>query len=179
MRHLISRAAALAVVLTIATSGAAMAASSTINETLTVLPTTTLTGVPATVDYGSGLTGTQRDSTATYILVASTNAVHGLAVSWSATDLTGAGTIVAGNNRSLQLTNAGGAPCVTVGALSGYSTAPGKPYGGPANTAQQFVISTGPGTCSIAGVKFYLQIPASATAGAYTGTTTISVAEQP
>lgn len=172
------RAAIVAAILALTVAAPAMAAPTSVAapETLTVLATTSLTGVPASIAYGSGLAGSSRNNGSAFTMTASSNSVSGFAVSWAATDLTGPGTIAA-NTRGLQLVNAGGGTCATVGALSGYTTAPGKAYTGPAGTAQNIVVNTTAGSCAIGGVQLYVAIPVTAISGNYTGTTTFTVTE--
>lgn len=88
-------------VLVLALPGAALATSSTATETLTVQSTLTLTGVPATIAYGSGLAGTTLSSTPMSIVV-TTNSPTGLTFSAGATKLQGAlwGGNIAVSNRS-------------------------------------------------------------------------------
>jgi hypothetical protein len=153
------------------------AASSPASETLTVSATTTLTGVPASIAYGASLAGNTVTSGSAMTWTASSNNGAGFTVNWAATNLTTTGgTIAAVPNRYLLLTGAG-TGCATVGALSGYTTAPGMGYNGPAGSPQAIVNRTSNGTCAITGVVLSVTIPAGAVAGAYTGTTTISVVE--
>jgi hypothetical protein len=172
------RSLTLAVLVTALLVSPTLAASSTSTETLTVLPTTTLTGVPASIAYGSGIGGATLTSGSPFTMTATTNSATGLNVTWAASDLTGSGTIAAQNNRYLQMTSPG-AGCSSVGALSGYSTAPGKVYSGVANSQQSIVTVASAASCAIAGVTLRVIIPAAATPGAYTGSTTFTATENP
>lgn len=181
MHRPLSILAALALVASFATPAlAANPSPMTATESLTITATTTLAGVPTTLSYGTALAGASVNTGTAFTITVTSNNGTGFNVFWAASDLTATGgTIAAPTNRSIVLTNAGGGTCATVGALSGYSTAPGKAYTGPAGTAQSFVVNTAAGTCAIAGVKLYLAIPGAAVAAAYTGTSTFSVTENP
>lgn len=161
----------------LATTPAFAGQSVPVPETLTVSPTSTLTGIPASIAYGSALAGADAVSPSFATVTASTNNVTGFSVSWSATDLTGSGTIPS-TARSIQLASVG-AGCATVGALSGYTTSPGKLYTGPANTAQSFVVSTVAGSCNITTLRLHVAVPALAVSGNYTGTSTFAISENP
>lgn len=166
---------ALAAVLALA-SPAFGAASSPVTETLTVLASTTLTGVPASLTYGSSLAGATVTSGTAFTMTASSTSPAGYNVSWAATDLTSGANTILSTARSFLLTTPG-AGCATVGASTGYTIAPGKAYNGPAGTAQNVVNRTTAGSCAVAGVVLSVAIPAGAIPGPYTGTTTFAVTE--
>lgn len=170
------RAAAvgLALALALALPGATLAASVTqdAQETLNVAYTTTLTGVPATIDYGKALGG-QTVQSATFPMTATTNDPNGLTVSWSATALASGGNSIPATAHSL-LVPAFPSGCTPQGA---FATTPIAPR---AYTSGDMTIcaSSSATTLSFTGLRIDLAIPASQALGTYTGTVTFKVSER-
>lgn len=75
-----TRALAFAVAFVLVLPAVALAETGTSNETLTVESTVTMTGVPATIDYGSGPAGT-RVVAAPFTISTSTNSMTGATLS--------------------------------------------------------------------------------------------------
>lgn len=181
LRRAIAVVASLA--LLAATAGTTLGAStsSNIDITLQVSSTLSLTGVPASLDFGSGLGGANRVTPAqTTSIVANTNLATGLKLNLSISDLTRTGgteTIAATQYRLTTSSQPDAADCPN--APTGLaSTAPLYPGG-------QWTIcnrSTA-GSVSFAGAgktwSFIIGIPAAATPGAYTGTATWTAVENP
>jgi hypothetical protein len=172
-------ASILAAVLTLTTAGQALAGSVQQNtaETLSVLSTATLTGVPASYAYGSGLAGDLRQGPS-FTVTASTNNPTGGTIYWQTTDFTrtgGGGTILA-TARRLQF-NAVPANCTLTSGP--WLTAPGKAYTGIASTDNAICTAALAGTYVLDTVVLGVVIPAGANPGAYTGTTTIKLIEAP
>lgn len=180
MRRMTAIFAAAVLSLAFSVPAFASTANQVSTETLTVQSTISITGVPASIAYGSGLGGATVTSGAGFTINISGNNPTGITLAWQPSDLTGtpSGTIAATNNRYVKLSSAG-APCATVGASSGYTTAPGKQYIGPSGTAQNIVASTGAATCAVSGVVLSVVIPAAAVPSAYTGTSTFIVSDNP
>jgi len=167
----------LAGILALAVPGAALGVSSTATETLTVQDQTTLTGVPASIAYGSGLGGTTLAASALSIGI-STNAATGYTFSVSASNLTAtAGTIQSTNRLFLVSATCDSAGC-SVG--SKWKTAPGGTYSGPAGTAETIATSSMNNTTAHSyTVTPKVAIPSGALAGNYTGTVTFAAVANP
>lgn len=176
MIHRIRRilAVPLAFALLAMSAGASLAAStsSTTNMTLQVNSTLSLTGVPAAMDFGSGLGGTNKATPAqTSSIVAQTNLTTGLKLNLSISDLTrvgGSETIAATNYRLSTSSQPSAADCPNAPAGLA-STSPNYPGG------QWTICSrTSAGSLTFPGGtltwNFLLGIPAGATPGSYTGT---------
>jgi hypothetical protein len=167
----------LAGILALALPGAALGVSASSAETLTVQSQTTLTGVPASIAYGSGLGGTTLSASALSIGI-STNAATGYTFSVSATNLTSSAGSIQSTNRLFLVSATCDAAGCTVG--SKWKTAPGGSYTGPAGTAE--TISTSASNNSTAhsySVTPKVAIPSGALAGDYTGTLTFAAVANP
>jgi hypothetical protein len=172
-----STAAALAVLLVAASSVLGATAQQASSETLVVSTTTTLTGLPATLSYGSVLGGATA-STSPFTLNAATNNANGLNVAYTASDFASGGNTIAATARSMLFTSAGSG-CSSVGALSTWNVPPGKAHSGAAGTSQPMVTRPNPGSCAIAGVTMSVAVPGGAIPGTYAGTLTVTVTEIP
>lgn len=178
--------AALVAVAMLALPGTTLAASqsSSTAQTLTVNSTVTLTGVPASVNYGSGLGGVTLSGPANSTsIVGQTNNPTGLDLTVSFSDLArtgGGGTIVATANRLTVSASTTSADC---GASSPFASATTAAYAGPAGTAWTICSRSSAGSSTFAGSgktwTYQLDVPAAAVPGTYTGTATWSAVEKP
>jgi hypothetical protein len=148
----------VAVALVLALPSVSLAASSTATETLTVQSQVTITGVPASIAYGSGLGGTTLSSSPMSIVV-TTNNPTGLTFSAAATKLTGStwGGNIAVTNRSFTVN--GGAPIAYTVAESAKQT------------LKTFATATD-ATAGAMTVVSRVAIPASAAPDSYAGSVT-------
>lgn len=174
-------AALMSLVLLAASAGSALAASTSSNTALSlqVNSTLSLTGVPASLDFGSGLGGARKltPSQATSI-VAQTNLTSGLKLNLSFTDLTRTGgveTVAASNYRLITSAQPSSTDCPNaIPNLA--SAAPSYPGGEwtvcSRNTAGALNFPGG-----TASWNFAIDIPAGATPGSYTGTATWTALE--
>jgi hypothetical protein len=173
----------VALVLFLAQAGVAAAAdqTSTTAQTLTVVATTTLTGVPATVSYGSGLSGMLSGPTYSTSVVAGSNSGTGVKLTVAFTNLTATGGSIPSTANFLQASDdpaaldcPGGA-----GATSGWNG--GKPYPGPTGTDWILCTRPNPGSLSFPGSsltwKLMVNLPLNQAAGSYTGTVTWKATE--
>lgn len=153
-------ALALAAAMALALPGAALGVSSTASETLTVQAQVTLTGVPASLAYGSGLGGATLTAP-TFTASVSTNNPSGATFAVVASDLTNGANQIAASNRAFKLSPTG-APIA---------------YTGPAGTKQTLKTWAEPidGQTAASGqmpVTASVAVPAGAIPGAYTGSVT-------
>lgn len=173
------RALLAALALTLALAGPASAATSTqqSSETLTVQSTVSLTGLPTSLAYGSGVTGSTLSAPA-FTLTASTNSTAGLKVVWAATNLTSASGSIAASNRYLKIgsepTGSGGA--LLQGGIAMWANGDGNAYTGTGangttpGTDQTVATSAAAGDVVISGAVAKVKVPANAVPGSYAGT---------
>lgn len=174
---------ALTLALTLAIPASTLAISQASSETLTVTSTISLTGVPASLAYGSGLGGatlTAPNFSATGI----TNNVAGAKFTVQATDLsrTGGGGTIASTARRLRVTLAQAPAPPGASVTAPYNAAaPGGAYPGPAGTASQIanVTQATDSAGVVLSVDASVVVPANAVPGAYTGTMTFSFTDNP
>lgn len=172
---------ALTLALTLAIPASTFAVSSTSTETLSVLSTTTMTGVPASLAYGSGLGGATLSAPEAHIAVATDNPT-GANLSVQASDMarTGGGGTIASTARRVRLSFSG----TTAGwtATAPYvlnAAAPGNPYPGPANFSSQLANSTTATSGLIVDTTMSIVLPAGAVPGSYTGSVVFTLATNP
>jgi len=161
-------------------AGTTLGASTSSNTalTLTVSSTLSLTGVPAALDFGSGLGGVRKLTPSQASVVADTNLSSGLALNLSFTDLTrtgGTDTIAASNFRLITSGQPSAADCPNAPAGLA-SSAPVYPGGQwtlcSRNTAGSVAFAGGTLEWS-----FAIDIPAAAPPGGYTATATWTAVE--
>ena len=157
----------LAAVLALALPASAFAAStsSTVTESLTVAASISMTGIPASLDYGSSTAGTNVVAPEFTAAVSSNNA-SGWSVAVNATDLTNGGGTIPATNRQYSM------------AGSGYTaTGGGSPVSYPGG---DFVIANRatPGSANVF-VTSRISIPAAASPGAYTGSAVFTASTNP
>jgi hypothetical protein len=170
-----SRGATVAALfLTLALAGPTLGATATqsTSETLTVSPTISLTGLPATVAYGTGVAGDTRTSIM-FDLNASTNNAAGLRLTWTTTNLTDGGSTIPFSQRHLLVTSASGCSLI-----SPFTTPYPQPYGVTAGVDRPVCESAAPGAAGLSGVQLWVVIPPDAEPGAYTGTTTFKAIDK-
>lgn len=166
-----TRAALVALALTLALATPSLAASVPLqsSETLTVLPNTTLTGVPATIDYGSIISGVA--SGPLFTPVASSNNPTGLVlnVDSATAGFTSGANSIPRTARSFMAAN-GSANCnlgtgwpKTLGVTGGLTIC--------STTSAQSNVK--------ADITPKVTVPLNQAPGTYTGTLIISVSEQP
>lgn len=167
-----TRALVGALALTLALAGPTLGATATqsASETLTVNSTLTLTGVPATLAYGSGVGGATLSAPA-FTAVSTTNNPAGVVVSATVNALTSNGNTIALTNRSVLL--AQGTSWTGCSEMSGNALPFTKTFTAASMNLYQ---RTTAGTCE-AVVTPKVTIPASAVPGAYTGTFTLTATE--
>lgn len=163
--------------LVLALPSLALGASSTATETLTVQDQTTLTGVPASIAYGSGLGGTTLSGAALSIGI-STNAATGYTFTVAATNLTAtSGTIQSTARLFLVSATCDSAGCTVP---TKWKTAPGGSYSGPAGTAETVGSSSANNTSAHTyAVTPKVAVPSGALSGSYTGTVTFAAVANP
>lgn len=170
----------LALALALPSSAFAASQSSPISEDLTVQSTLTLAGVPASVTYGTGLGGTTR-AAAPFNLTTSTNSTAGMTLTWSATNLTNGGGSILASARSLKVGADPDSPTPTCNLPGGFATwgnGNGASYGAPAGTAKLVCDTLGATNITLSGVVLSVAVPANATPGVYSGTTTFTATEK-
>ena len=163
-----SRGATVAALfLTLGLAGPTLGANATqsTSETLTVSPTISLTGLPATVAYGTGVAGDTRTSIM-FDLNASTNNAAGLRLTWTAQPLTDGGSTIPVTQRRLLVSSAGGCSLI-----SPFTTPSPQPFVGAAGFDRSVCESAAPGAAVLSGVQLSVVIPPDAVPGAYTGIT--------
>lgn len=165
MRRFTSLFLGAVLALTVTTSAFAATSTAISSESLNVLATVSITGVPATIDYGSSPSGATVSSSPMTIVV-STNNAAGFNFTLTATNLTGAGTIPSSARRiNCTMTSAG---TQFPGALCSGSDAA---YPGGSNVALGATNAAGDATFA---TTTKVVIPGSAPAGAYSGTLTFT-----
>lgn len=172
------RAPAIALALTLALAAPTLAASGTSAETLAVTSTISVTGVPATIDYGESLPG-ERVTAAPFGLTVSSNNSTGWSFTISASDLVSGGASIPSSARWFQIADADTtniAPGLTY--LDPWVQPEGGAYPGPADSPVEVV------TSSMAQVEEFtitpaVNVPALAQGGAYTGSVTFAATNNP
>lgn len=165
---------ALTLALTLAIPASTFAASSTATETLSVTSTITMTGVPASLAYGSGLGGGTLTAPQINIAIA-TNNLTGANLAVQASDMlrTGGGGTIASTARRVRLSLSGTSTGWTVTAPYVLNAAaPGNPYPGPANATSQVANGTQATSGLIVEAAMSVVVPAASVPGAYTGSVT-------
>jgi hypothetical protein len=156
----------LAILATLSFAAPAFAASTggSSSETLAVVSAISISGIPASIDYGTASGGSNADA-ATIPLSVTTDNPNGWRLDLTATALTGAGTIPA-TARSFRVMNAAGG-AIPIGTFNGTY----GPYvaGGVNPVAAD---STGTATFSL---DARIAVPNGTPAGSYTGTLTFLV----
>lgn len=156
------RALIVALAMTLALASPTFALTSTASETLTVDAQVTLTGVPASISYGSGLGGTRTG--AQFTVNATTNGAAGMTLTVAGSALTNGASTIAATNRSFDLAAYNCGPV-----NNNPSTLSG---GGPHNVCTSGQTATVPITPKIT-------VPPTQAPGAYTGTLTVTAVANP
>ncbi len=170
------RASALvSLLLALAIPGQAFAVTSdsSVAESISVLPTLSVTGFPSTLAYPDSLPGDAAAAPQIGFTVVTTNPT-GWALSVAATDLKAGSLTLPSTAHSwhVVIQSTSGSMCIS-------STTRDVTYAGPAGTFQSFGgADTGSddGVCGANTIDPTLNIPAGQTPGAYTGTVTFRVA---
>ena len=163
--------AAVAAALLAAPAAYAVEQSSVISESLTVQAQLTMTGVPASIAYGTGLAGDTLSSGFTVVIT--TNNPTGYHFDVAASDFAGGGGIASTQRRFLVDNGA----CDPSQAVLGCWISPtwrsggSNAYGGPAGT--RVVLANNETTAADTyGMTLRVVLPSGATPGAYTGSAT-------
>ena len=164
-----SRAIIAAIALTLVLAMPAAAVTSTVSESLTVDSAITMTGVPASINYGNAIAGGPRVTATPFDITVSSNDATGWYVSAASSVLTSSeGTIPVTARRHVVGTVSGctNPASVTLGpSFTGTGSAPDTTGG------KVFMTSSGAGT-GCAKFTAGINVPGSALAGSYTGTLT-------
>lgn len=178
------RALVAAVALTMALTGTTLASSqsSATAQTLAISTTLTLTGVPASVNYGTGLGGVTLAGPANAANVqVSSNNPSGVRLGLAFTDLArtgGGGTIVSTANQ-IRISAVAVASDCTGGATWGTNTM--RAYPGPADSEWIMCSRATAGTINFPGTgktwQYEVLLPAAPAPGTYTGTATWTATE--
>ena len=170
----------LALALVVPGSALAVESSSATSETLTIQAQITLTGIPASIAYGSGLGGDTLSAGMPSVQV-STNNPSGYTFDWSATDLTASGGTIASTQRRLLADNGFCEPTQsTLGCWIDvvYRSGGSNAYPGPAGfrdvIANNEVAATDTYSLTLSVVISAAQVP-----GNYTGTATFFATTNP
>jgi len=177
-------AVALAAALVLALPGAALGAgqSATTAQTLSVATTTSLTGVPASLSYGSGLSGTMRSAPVqTASVAATTDNPAGVRLTVAFSNLTsGSDSIAATANRILLSETLPTSECVGA-ENTPWDGGSGKAYPGPAGSDWELCERSSAGSVAFPGTGVTwtpkISVPAGQAPGAYTGTVTWKATE--
>ncbi len=166
MKHFAPFALASILVLTVAGPALAANASASTAETLSVGYTTSITGVPATLDYGTGLAGTFV-YTPKFTITVSTNDPNGLTLSWLPTAMTSGSDSIAAVYHYVYITASTGLTVQTGTYSFNSSAAPGM-------TIASGTTAVANGTMDL---ELVVNVPTTQPAGSYSGTSTFTVSE--
>ena len=168
------RALLAALALTLALATPALGVTSTTSETLTVDAQITLTGVPATLDYGNHLAGGLA-APMRFPVTVSGNSPWTLTLAMS--DLVSGDDVIPSTARKID--NASSAPVAGVTFTAPYADTEGSaPYPGPADSPVEIMSASEPAEATL-GVGVHVAIPATAAAGVYSGTLTFTATATP
>lgn len=169
----------LAVLMALSSIGVAAAANqtSTAAETLTVLSTTTLTGVPATLSYGSGASGRLAAPVMSIAVTSNNPTGVSLAIGAATTAFTSGSNTISRTARSFVATVPGGSTCALDTGANYWS----EPNGNPMPATGGLTICQTSTVTSALNVDLTprVTVPGATPAGTYTGSLVISVTEKP
>lgn len=175
------RAAIVALALMLMLPTATFAVEATSTETLTVQSTITMTGVPASLAYGSGLGGATLSAPEIHIALA-TNNFSGANLAVRASDLarTGGNGTIASTARRVRISFSGTSTGWTATApYVNNAAAPGNAYPGPANATSQLANGTQATSGLVVDTVMSVVVPAGAVPGTYTGSVTFVFTDNP
>lgn len=176
LRTTLGRGLTAAIVLSLALVGTTLAATSQqMTQTLTVNSSLSITGVPATLDFGSANAGTTASAASSVTPAVTTSNATGANLYLAINDLQDINLNAIPATDEIIATQVGsGTPTL----VAPYDSANGSPYQSATNAPEQLAYQGTSGTWSVL-VDLSIAIPANTTPGAYSGVATFSVVDRP